>query len=183
MALEANLGRGRQAQTLIAQILAERGLNLSVVTEPYWAPRDDPYWVVAPGGSATIKKQRAPLLQSNKLDGNRALPVYESILDGIVDFIRHCVLRSVVVDGDFNAHSSVWDGRLRRPHLRGRSLEEWAATNGLLLLNRGSEDIFDPPVGEPPKSSKLAGMQLPANRPFSEPKHFLELNSGEEVAR
>lgn len=52
-AVQINVGRGRQAQALL-HVLAERGLDMAVVAEPYWAPQNDPNWAVAPEGSATI---------------------------------------------------------------------------------------------------------------------------------
>jgi len=52
--LQTNLNHASQAQHLMTQCLAERGLGLAIVAEPYRIPEDNPTWVGDTGGAAAL---------------------------------------------------------------------------------------------------------------------------------
>lgn len=57
--LQANLNHACQAQHLFLQSLAERGVGLALVAEPYRVPEDNPTWIGDNGGSAAIVRVAA----------------------------------------------------------------------------------------------------------------------------
>ncbi|XP_070529991.1 uncharacterized protein [Cardiocondyla obscurior] len=71
---------------------------------------------------------------------------YEGWLEEIGVFIDGLQPLPVVLAGDFNAWSTTWGSR--QTNRRGRTLEEWAATRNLVLLNQGNVPTCVRPQGE-----------------------------------
>lgn len=67
---------------------------------------------------------------------NCSLDTFERYLYSLTNCIRSCHPHPVLVLGDFNAHSRFWGST--RDNARGETLQEWAASADLQLLNRGS---------------------------------------------
>ena len=67
---------------------------------------------------------------------NSGVASFGDFLDEVGDCVRRCMPRQVLVLGDFNARSSQWGDT--RTDSRGRMLTDWAATLGLVLVNRGT---------------------------------------------
>lgn len=57
--LQVNLNHACQAQHLMLQNLAERGMGLAIVAEPYRIPDNNPNWVGDNNGSAAIVRVAA----------------------------------------------------------------------------------------------------------------------------
>jgi len=76
----------------------------------------------------------------------RGRTFFENRLDLIGGAIREHAPSSIIVAGDFNAHSRAWGSR--RTDLRGGILEGWAASLGLHLLNEGTASTCVRPQGE-----------------------------------
>ncbi|XP_011860051.1 PREDICTED: uncharacterized protein LOC105557412, partial [Vollenhovia emeryi] len=158
--IQANVNHSPQAQDLLQQNVVESGYTLAIVTEPHRPPRDSPYWPVdnrqagdsvairwrsVPGGPGTtpiesgkrhVAVQWGPIavvgvyLRPTK----RSAPFRDWLLD-VGRTVLRLSPRPVLVAGDFNAWHTSWGSR--RDNERGRALNEWAATHGLVLVNEG----------------------------------------------
>ena len=64
------------------------------------------------------------------------MAAFGDFLDEVGDCVRRCLPRQVLVLGDFNARWSQWGDT--RTNSRGRMLTDWAATLGLVLVNRSA---------------------------------------------
>ena len=53
---------------------------------------------------------------------------------------------NIIVAGDFNAHSHVWDP-YQREDAQGHRIEDWALTAGLSCINDGTPTRFNPATG------------------------------------
>ncbi|KAJ0180008.1 hypothetical protein K1T71_004599 [Dendrolimus kikuchii] len=67
---------------------------------------------------------------------NRRLVDFEGWLEDVGTVVARNRSRPVLVLGDFNAKSTAWGSP--STCARGETLEEWAITQGLVILNRGS---------------------------------------------
>jgi hypothetical protein len=154
--MECNLGHARRAQDMLYQTIRESGIALAVIAEPYSVPNTT-NWVQDKSGRAAITW--TPGLGSHgalldRGDGyvaiewagiavmgiyvspNCGLEAFGDFLDEVGSCVRRCYLRQVMVLDDFNAHSTQWGNARTTP--RGRWLSDWAAGNGLVLVNRGT---------------------------------------------
>ncbi|XP_033362901.1 uncharacterized protein LOC117241009 [Bombus vosnesenskii] len=156
--LQTNLRRSRRAQDLLHQTIRESTVALAVVAESYRV-LDAPEWVGDTDGMVAVTWTSTPgafahgaLLERGNgyaavewagmmvvgvyVSPNSGRAAFEEFLDGVGDCVRRRILRQVLVLGDFNAHSTEWANA--RTNARGRTLSNWAAGLGLLLVNRGS---------------------------------------------
>ncbi|XP_071581128.1 uncharacterized protein [Temnothorax nylanderi] len=137
--------------------MAERGSGLGIVAEPWRVPNDHPHWFADRDGSAAVYwrplPRSPPCTRVEAGEGYVAvkwgpilviaiyapprwdLVMFEGVLDAIDACIRRHPQSQVIVAGDFNAKSALW-GSPRR-NQRGSTLEEWAASLGLCLVNTG----------------------------------------------
>ncbi|CAB3236245.1 unnamed protein product [Arctia plantaginis] len=137
--------------------MAQWSIGVAVVAEPYSVP-PRPNWMgdwdgsVAVVGSTTAHSP--PLSLRDKGTGyvavewggitiygvyfspNRSLNDFEVFLTSLETSIRRLASGHVLVLGDFNVKSIAWG--TPRTDARGEAVEEWAASVGLCLLNRGS---------------------------------------------
>lgn len=139
------------------QTLAE--INIAVVAEPYAVlARDN--WSGDCGGLVamiTVTANGSPPLESivrsqgwvkAEVDGTAIIGIYCAPNCGLVDFERLlaeveaqiCQIYpcQVLIAGDFNAKSTIWGSPAT--DLWGETLEDWAASLGLAVLNRGNEN-------------------------------------------
>ncbi|CAB3254559.1 unnamed protein product [Arctia plantaginis] len=155
--VQTNLNHCAAAQDLFLQTMAQWSIGVAVVAEPYSVP-PRPNWMgdwdgsVAVVGSTTAHSP--PLSLRDKGTGyvavewggitiygvyfspNRSLNDFEVFLISLETSIRRLASGHVLVLGDFNAKSIAWGSP--RTDARGEAVEEWAASVGLCLLNRGS---------------------------------------------
>ncbi|XP_072934847.1 uncharacterized protein [Epargyreus clarus] len=127
--LQANINHCRCAQDLLVQSMAEWLIEVAVVAEPYFvSPINN--WVGDLDGLVAIASARAlcvpPLITIKRGKGYVAL---EALIGPIQP-------RRVLVVGDLNAKSTAWGSP--KTDARGEVLEDWAATTGFLVLNKGS---------------------------------------------
>jgi len=166
--LQSNVNHTPSAQDLLLQSMAEWGVKIAVVAEPYRVPPNHSSWASDPTGRevALTWQHTDTSLPSTFLEarggyvavrwGNwMVVGVYLptrltlSEVEGRLDEIQACIERytwPALVAGDFNAHSVEWGSR--RTNAKGTAVENWAARLGLSLLNRGSESTCVRPQGE-----------------------------------
>ncbi|XP_013173182.1 PREDICTED: uncharacterized protein LOC106121894, partial [Papilio xuthus] len=133
--------------------MAQWSINITVVTEPYlvptrnnWVGDEDDLAAIAVSNGAAIRKSRkgrgvvAALCGEVMVVGayfspNRPLSEFESFLGEMDSVLAWCRPYQIVVAGDLNAKSTVWG--CRATDARGELVEEWLASNGLVVLNVG----------------------------------------------
>lgn len=158
--LQANINHSGRAQDLLVQTMMEGGYEFAIVSEPYRTSENNSKWITDIGNNVA-------LLWGNKYKGKKKIISRErgfiiAEWNGIIivgcyispslrleDFnvflnrmgssLRSCSRsnKSIIVMGDFNAHSKLWGSRITNS--RGRDLEIWAASMDLHLLNTGIE--------------------------------------------
>ncbi|KAI4475160.1 hypothetical protein M0802_015261 [Mischocyttarus mexicanus] len=143
--LQVNLNHARRAQDLLSQRMAELRAGLAVVAEPWYVPEGDARWFVSQegypmaaillgGGERTCSLVRRGLFfVAIKYHGGIVVSVYcppserinafEKLLGELEGLVSGAGTRWVLVAGDFNARSAMWDpgkrGNLRGELLRG----------------------------------------------------------------
>ncbi|XP_076235118.1 uncharacterized protein LOC143179691 [Calliopsis andreniformis] len=162
--LQANLNHSAVSQDLLQQTLAELGLGLAVVAEPYRV-LDRPNWagdalgsvaIIADGSAALCTFAHGRGYVAATYDGLAVVGIYappsaplatfERLLDEVRDVVSRSPVSRTPVLGDFNAKSTAWG--CPGTDARGETVLEWATGAGLLLLNRGSASTCVPWQGE-----------------------------------
>ena len=155
--IQANIIKSARAQDLLLQTMAELGLGLAVVAEPYRILHNncvgDETGTVMLLRAGTAASPAINIIESGQgyvaaawgkmtivgLYASPNAPI--SSLQRILDRIRNCVVslknQDVLVLGDFNAKSTLWGSPRTNP--RGEAVVEWAAELDLRLLNEGSK--------------------------------------------
>jgi len=167
--LQSNVNHAPSAQDLLLQTMAERGVDLAIMAEPYRVPPGHSSWASDPTGREVALTWRSTdtslpctFLEAGGgyvavrwgrwtvvgvyLPPRLSLPEFEGRLDDIQACVEKYRRWPALVAGDFNAHSAKWGSRLTNN--RGTAVENWAARLGLSLLNRGSESTCVRPQGE-----------------------------------
>ena len=155
--LQANINHCASAQDLLVQSVAQWGIDMAVVAEPYFVPPrvnwmgdvEGSVAIVSPGTAnvpppATIARGRGYvavqwrefILIGVYFSPNKCLADFESFLGEVGALIGQHSPRPVLVVGDLNAKSTAWGSPAT--DVRGETLEEWAALTGLSVLNQGS---------------------------------------------
>ncbi|KAJ0172319.1 hypothetical protein K1T71_012292 [Dendrolimus kikuchii] len=157
LVVQGNLNHCAAAQDLLVQSLAQWGIQLAVVAEPYYVPpRSD--WAGDLDGSVAIIVRTAaacpPLADVVRGRGyvaatigeivvlggyfspNRRLADFEGWIEEVGTVVARSRPRPVLVLGDLNAKSVAWGSP--STCARGEALEEWVIEKGLVVLNRGS---------------------------------------------
>ncbi|XP_047993927.1 uncharacterized protein LOC125232342 [Leguminivora glycinivorella] len=165
--IQANINHCAAAQDLLLQSMVEWDIKAAVVSEPYFIPnRDD--WVSDQDKTVAIivPALAGSLAIENSVRGsgfvmavtgglgiigiyfspNRALAEFERMLTEVGALIGQMSPIPVLVAGDFNAKSTAWGSPAT--DIRGEVLEEWAISQGLTVLNTGSESTCVRPQGE-----------------------------------
>ncbi|XP_071650764.1 uncharacterized protein [Temnothorax longispinosus] len=137
--------------------MAEHGCGLGVIAEPYRVPQNHPLWAVSECGNSAItwRLTDEPVACSKIGAGNGFVVVrwdrayvagvyvssavdaasFERSLNDLKIILDRVLPAQVMVAGDFNAKSALWGSPVT--DRRGRILECWAASLGLVVLNRG----------------------------------------------
>ncbi|XP_072761523.1 uncharacterized protein [Anoplolepis gracilipes] len=148
---------------LLLQTIAERGIGLAIVSEPYRSPSNHPNWRVDGSGTVAIirgsNSHNPPcsLLKSGRgyvtvkwgsiavvacyAPPSWGLSQFELYLGELEHCIRSILPQEVVVAGDFNARAQVWGDQFTTP--KGEALLDWIGALGLCLLNTGNEPTCD----------------------------------------
>ena len=155
--LQANINHCASAQDLLVQSVAQWGIDIAVVAEPYFVPpranwmgdveglvaivspgtaNVPPPTVIARGRGYVAVQWREFVLIGVYFSPNRCLADFESFLGGVGAIIGQHSPRPALVVGDLNAKSMAWGSPVT--DVRGETLEEWAALTGLSVLNQGS---------------------------------------------
>ncbi|KAJ0179616.1 hypothetical protein K1T71_005328 [Dendrolimus kikuchii] len=152
-----NLNHCATAQDLLVQSMAQWGIQLAVVAEPYYVPPRSDWAGDLDGLVAIIVRTAAacpPLagvvrgrgyvaatigeivVVGGYFSPNRRLADFEGWIEEVGTVVARSRPRPVLVLGDFNAKSVSWGSP--NTCARGEALEEWAIEKGLVVLNRGS---------------------------------------------
>lgn len=154
--MQVNLNHTSSAQDLLLQTMAEEGVDVALVSEPYRIPKH-PLWMGDENGQAAITwratRGRPVLKRAGSGPGfvaagwgslgliscyfspNRELSLFERFLEDLGSYIGSCGQRSIIVVGDLNAKSTAWGSTVTDP--RGRLLRDWMVFMGLEILNVG----------------------------------------------
>lgn len=154
--LQGNLNHARRAQDILLHFMAEEGIELAVVAEPYFVPNQS-RWVGDRDGLVAIVGgfDTPPLSVRTRGQGFVAINWRELVIVGtyfspnkpIADFENFLVQLGRVVSaaypsqvllmGDMNAKSSAWGSNVTDQ--RGDLLEDWVVQLGLQVVNVGRE--------------------------------------------
>ncbi|XP_046742523.1 uncharacterized protein LOC124409151 [Diprion similis] len=166
--LQINLNRSRGAQDLLSQSVLEGGVDVCLITEPHTVPPAGSWLGSVDGlaavhwrtdghtnGCALLRRGRGYVvvrcgdivLVSVYISPNVSLDEYSAYLDDLTSAIQSTGAngRGVVVGGDFNGRSRMWDPS--GVNQRGELLEGWAASCGLCLHNDGRTPTCVRPQG------------------------------------
>ncbi|XP_041969323.1 uncharacterized protein LOC121726158 [Aricia agestis] len=164
--LQGNLNHCAAAQDLWVQVLLQWEIDVGIIAEPYRVlDRSD--WVgdvdslvaivfgpkIVPPSSRNAIRGRGfvvAILGTLTVVGvyfspNKPIVEFEALLLQLTAVVEGSS-RPVVVAGDFNAKSPLWGSPAA--NARGRLLEDWLVTTGLVLANRGASSTCVRPQGE-----------------------------------
>ena len=156
--IQANLNHSAAAQDLLLQVVAERGLGLEVVAEPYRIPPNNgigdttgrtaiiragttnspAITEIARGEGFVVAKWGEMSVVGLYVSPNAPISSLQRTLDSIRDWTAPLMKQDLIVMGDFNAKSTLWGSPRTNP--REEAVEEWAAELDLQLLNDGREN-------------------------------------------
>ncbi|XP_017890567.1 uncharacterized protein LOC108632659 [Ceratina calcarata] len=145
------------AHLLLVQRCDETKTDIGIISEPRRNPGKN--WISDPSGLAAIFVNNNDLASSFQvissfdgfvLVGNQHLRIggcyfspngtplaFERYLKKINKTLRKENYRTpIIIGGDFNAHNKKWGSK--KNNAKGKTLERWAGTNRLFLINRGN---------------------------------------------
>ncbi|XP_026331173.1 uncharacterized protein LOC113238563 [Hyposmocoma kahamanoa] len=153
---KGNLNHYARAQDLLVQAMAEWGVAVAAVAEPYIVPprgnwagdREETVAIVASTAGNShplVVKERGSgfvaarwgeaILIGVYFSPNRSLAQFQAFLETLERAVRRAAPTPVLVLGDLNAKSAAWGSPVT--NARGPVLEDWAAALGLVVLNWG----------------------------------------------
>ncbi|XP_026331368.1 uncharacterized protein LOC113238749, partial [Hyposmocoma kahamanoa] len=177
-----------RAQDLLVQAMAEWGVAVAAVAEPYFVPpqrnwagdREETVAIVASTAGHSpplVVKERGSgfvaarwgevILIGVYFSPNRTLAQFQAFLETLERAVRRAAPTPVLVLGDFNAKSAAWGSPVT--NTRGPELENWAAVLGLAILNRGHANtcvrrnggsIVDVTFATPSLAARVSGWQV-----------------------
>ncbi|XP_026331708.1 uncharacterized protein LOC113239056 [Hyposmocoma kahamanoa] len=186
--LQGNLNHCARAQDLLVQAMAEWGVAVAAVAEPYFVPprgnwagdREETVAIVASTAGHSpplVVKERGSgfvaarwgevILIGVYFSPNRTLAQFQAFLETLERAVRRAAPTPVLVLGDFNAKSAAWGSPVT--NTRGPELENWAAVLGLAILNRGHANtcvrrnggsIVDVTFATPSLAARVSGWQV-----------------------
>jgi hypothetical protein len=156
-ALQTNANHSARAQDLVTQVMAEWGVSVAVVAEPWCVP-PQPNWAGASDGSVAIivpavgnfptlvlvdrgpgyvaAKWESMVIVGTYFSPNKPLIDFERHLESLGRVIRRVAPKPVLLMGDLNAKSVAWGSPA--DDARGAALGDWAVAMGLAIVNRGN---------------------------------------------
>jgi hypothetical protein len=154
--LQTNANHCARAQDLIMQVMAEWGVCVAAVAEPWCVP-PQPNWAAASDGSVAlivpaigaflplVVLDRGPgyvaaewermVVVATYFSPNRPLIAFEGHLENLARVLRREAPKPVLLMGDLNAKSAAWGSPVT--DARGETLRDWAVTMGLAVVNQG----------------------------------------------
>lgn len=155
---QINLNHACQAQNLFLHTLAEHGGGIGIISEPYRIPEGNLNWAADHTGTAAVvwrtNQDLPPCTSVEQHEGivvvdwrqytiinvyiSPSVPLqkYEEWLEKLTECVGKRPSRPKIIAGDFNARSQLWGDC--RTTVKGKAVEDWAAQNGLMLVNRGT---------------------------------------------
>lgn len=154
---QLNVNHSWGAQDLLIQWMRENNVAIACIAEPHtvpesslwysdldgsaavhWLPHVCPVEVipVESGDGFVVVRIGLIRIYSVYFSPNERRDLFEERLDRIAASVRGARPSPVLIAGDFNAASVCWGSVRTNP--RGESVEEWAASLDLVLLNRGA---------------------------------------------
>lgn len=160
--VQTNQNHCREAQDMLLQFVAEQGVEVALVSDPYAIPQDSSSWIASSGsrraaiwiagdGIAAACVLRDPEFVSARLNGvqmfscyaspNKTLPEFANFLQRLEDAVRSIEPGvPVLIAGDLNARSAAWGDWYQDS--RGEDLSCLFDSLGLQVLNEGSKPTF-----------------------------------------
>jgi hypothetical protein len=154
--LQANVNHSARAQDLLMQAMAEWGICVAAVAEPWCVP-PQLNWVGASDESVALIVPAIgdfpPLVAVDKGPGyvaakwgnmvviatyfspNRPFMAFEGHLENLARVMRRSAPMPVLLMGDLNAKSAAWGSPVT--DVRGAELRDWALVMGLAVVNQG----------------------------------------------
>jgi len=156
--LQINLNHCRAAQELLHQTVAERNIDIAIISEPYklidsnkyvsnttnsasvWACSSEPFFLdnVSSGAGYARTFFRGIWVYSCYMPPRWSLQEYGNALDELVEDVR--THTPSIVAGDFNAWATEWHSRFT--NARGELLLEAFGVLNLILVNEGSKNTY-----------------------------------------
>ncbi|XP_011702048.1 PREDICTED: uncharacterized protein LOC105458440 [Wasmannia auropunctata] len=154
--IQINLNRSPRAQDLLSQTMLDLDCGLACVSEPHRVP-NDPRWarsseqtpmaavtwsgrtppetvsVVTQGEGFVAVSWEGLIVVSCYFSPNKSINQFRMFLVALGDAVADYTNKALLVVGDFNARSHIWDNT--RPTSRGETILTWASTRDLRLLN------------------------------------------------
>lgn len=182
--LQANVNHSAAAQDLLCHHMAEWGIDLGIVSEPYrvlprpdWAgdsdgriaivhrggPHSLPFDILTKGRGFVVVGWGEVVVVGIYQSPNEPLPTLEKLLENVEAAIRPRLAGPVLVAGDLNAKSGAWGSPVT--NVFGRTVVEWADEMGLIVLNKGTaptcvrhngSSIIDITLGNP-RAARMVG--------------------------
>lgn len=164
--LQINLNHCRAAQDLLMQVIAENNIQMAIISEPCWIPRNKNWVSNNTNRAALFRGRNCPDMINIRrgtgfvtavVGGVTVCSCYSSPNSGTREFedwlesMTTALGRTgnAIVSGDFNAKLVIWGNK--KTDARGTILEIWALSLNLILQNTGSSptsvsDIKDLPL-------------------------------------
>ncbi|XP_071578911.1 uncharacterized protein [Temnothorax nylanderi] len=160
--IQTNLNKSRQAQDLLLHQAEELGAAVCVISEPARTPGSQqlfrsenglasfyinnrvaryPATLLAAGRFSVIIGYGDICIASCYMSPNTDYNGYSSFIDELTILCSNIQNNhNLLICGDFNAHSSLWDPR--HQDYKGNLLENWAAQMDVRLINVGNKSTF-----------------------------------------
>lgn len=160
--LQLNMHRGRVADALLPQIIAEQDADIAIISEQY-TRKENGYWIEDDTATAAIWiSNDSSLIPTRSGRGNcfvwvqfnnvTVISCYLTPRDRITEFENKLeeieqqikeIKGHLIVAGDFNARAAEWG--TATTNSRGRRILEMAARTGLTIANVGNTPTFRRP--------------------------------------
>lgn len=162
--IQINLNHCCEAQNLLQQEMISQQIEIAIISEPY-RNINAPEWIGDVKGkvavwwnprllsSSCVACHRGDGYVLTKIKDMIIISVYnspksdlEKMLEEITEHIAQIKYKNIIVAGDFNARSVLWEDRITNAN--GEILEMWADQMDLRLLNEGGIPTCSRPQGE-----------------------------------
>lgn len=159
--LQINLNHCWAAQQILQQTIAELGIDIVLVSDQLRNPADNARWIPSTDNKCAVSavsssvpffdssgagrgfawiKLRAVVIYSCYYSPTCSLPEYEDFLDQLDSSLRTHSDSSIIIGGDFNAHSPEWG--CPSSDNRGTLLTNLVASHSMLVYNQGTSPTY-----------------------------------------